>query len=819
MMQGRLKTKDKLDKMTKAAAQETGVETSYTHFEDVIKFDHEKDVSFFPDLWNGRPPMARVSSGYSEEAQHLKLAVIANSATITNHSIPEIKRHLERLWKAILQEDFVFTFQNAFEIIAFKTLEGRYGDWSWNFKKDMSEWERMAEKTLCGCTPEELDDIHAQLLYSLQENANEKHMKYEKVMLEYLNDSNNEIMLKWKPDMEPRLLHLCKTLERHAEEHCLQVYQAQRDRAEADNEKGALSAMILGHIQQLIVYLGEDIIMTNEQLMEIFNDKWDEWMRQLHCRMKPYKQPTIEREVKISVVDFFKAQRRFINEKLVHSKSLRKWGASLHLPMKESHIRVLQPQLWGGTLINTPQANCFFPLAETITTATLTSVQTHLIGMRYSDRNFSPTLVTELLQEKKRTDMEEFQFTEEYDVDLAITCCGYAIKVFEEMAESFRRRHDPKLYVELEVKPQFRKIFMNMYSKWCSEKMFADTLCHQLEESVKDYVMESLPSLIVNEMRGTYSWIKDKQSFVANILLQLGEKLEAKSDYGFKLCIDFLTNSRASIEWWCGHFVQEHCKSGSPSRLATIAVRELNGILIDRAKHVTSSHEVFSTSKWQELYFTELKGKINLSQFNCQMYINHQEIYDPNFVTQEVIKRLNEMREKLKPNFSELDYTDILKREHPPHSMIFDMVAGCTEECPFCKAQCELTGENHSTSGKIKHQTQHRPQCLGGRNWESDRTMVLDVCTYSVSDSDARFKTEWSNWKWHRYSKYSELYPEWTIPADKSLESSLYWKWFVGHYSRQIKDYFGRAKTTIPNEWKELKWSEVKEWLQNEYHL
>ena len=829
MMQGRLKTKDNLDKMTKAAAKETGVETNFTHFEDVIRFDHETDVSFFPDLWNGKPPMARVSSGYSEEAQHLKLAVIKNSATITKYSIPDIKRHLERLWKAILQEDFVFTFQNTFEIIAFKTLEGKYGDWSWSFKKDMTEWERMAEKELCGCTPEVLDDTHAKLLYSLQEFANEKHMKYEKIMLEYLNDSNNEIMLKWKPDMEPRLLHLCRTLDHHAEEHCLQVYQAQRDRAEADNEKGELSAMILGHIQTLIVHLGEDK-MTNGKLMEIFDDKWDEWMRQLHCRMKPLKQPNIEKEVEISISESFKAQRKYIHAKLAdpkHPKSLREWGVLLHLPMKVNHIQVIPPKIWGTKLLafwSTPKADSFFPFAEIITTATLTSVQTHLVSMGHSDRNFSPTLVTELLkvlQEKKRTDMEEFQFTEEYDVDLALTCCGYAIKVFEEMAESFRRKHDPKMYVELEMKPQFRKIFMNMYEKVDSEKIFADTLCHQLEESVKDYVMERLPLLIVNEMRGTYPWIKDKQSFVANILLAIGEKLEAHSEDGFKLCIFFVTDPRASIELWCDHFVQEHCKSGSPSRLSTIAVRELNDIneiLIDRAKQVTSSHEVFSTNEWQEFYCTELKGKINLSQFNHQMYIDHQEFSDQNFFTQEVIRGLNEMREKLKQNFSELDYPDILKREHP-HSMIFDMVAGCTEQCPFCKAQCELTGENHSTSGNIKHKTQHRPQCLGGRQWESDRTMVLDVCTYSVSDSNVRFKTERSNWNWHPFSKYTKLYPEWTIPADKSLESSLYWKWFIGHYSSEIEDYFGRAKTTIPNEWKQLKWSEVKEWLQNEYHL
>ena len=76
IIMGRFKTKDNLDKMTKAAAKETGLQARYTLFTDVIKFDHENDVYFFPDFWNGKPPMARVSSGYSEAAQRLKSAII-----------------------------------------------------------------------------------------------------------------------------------------------------------------------------------------------------------------------------------------------------------------------------------------------------------------------------------------------------------------------------------------------------------------------------------------------------------------------------------------------------------------------------------------------------------------------------------------------------------------------------------------------------------------------------------------------------------------------------------------------------------------------
>ena len=68
--------------------------------------------------------------------------------------------------------------------------------------------------------------------------------------------------------------------------------------------------------------------------------------------------------------------------------------------------------------------------------------------------------------------MDSFKFN---DVDLALTCCGYAIRVYKEMAESFRRKHDLKLYVEL-MKPQFLKIFMDMYEKLAVRK-YLQTHC------------------------------------------------------------------------------------------------------------------------------------------------------------------------------------------------------------------------------------------------------------------------------------------------------------------------------------------------------
>ena len=838
MVMGRFKTKDNLDNMTKAAAKETGLETRFTLFTDVIKFDHEKDVSFFPDLWNGMPPMARVSSGYTEAAQQLKSAIILSStdnAKYHSHSILEIKNHLETLWKAILQEDFVFSFQNTFEIVAFKTLDSKYGDWSWSFKNDMIEWERGAQNKILGCTAGQLYTVYQDLLQSLIKCVREKYMKYETKMNEYFEESN-EIMVKWKPDTESRLLHLSESLQRHAQTHCTQLHQSRRGRAEAESKKEELSVRILKHVQKLVGELDKQTV-TEDEVNKMFEEKWDQWICDLTATIKPLKPPSIPYEVEICVLESFKAQRKFVHERLGNPdsnkyKPLVKWGSRLHLQMVDYHIHVLQPTTYFG--LRAPWKNRkssdYFPLAQKHTDSTIYIIERHLTKTRNLDEDFKPQFVTDLLriiQNNRKLESEECRFTEEYDVEMGLTACGYAIKKFEEMAEKFRKMHDPVHYIKYVMKPHFKKVFLDKYHEVDDEKIAAETVGQQLENPITECVMESLSSLIVDEMRGVNPWIKIKPNVIARILLEIGERLEKQSEDAFSLCTSFLNNSKESLHYWIEHFTRIHCDSGRPSRLSEIAQTKMSetiNSLIRLVPQYESKQKTFFVHEWLRKFHANVEEEINLSLGTLLALVENREFDDSEFFSGEVIKGLEELQIKLHETYSTIKYSDtVVKRA--AHDILFEEVAGCTAQCPFCKAQCELTNGDHPTSTKcpknvqeVNHSTQHRPECLGGFRWEEDNTMVLDTCTFSVA-SDAKFRNNNTNKEWRSYKTYKEVYPDWSIPADKSLESSLFWKWFIGHYSTQIETHFGRAKTKIEDEWKELKWRQVKEWLKKEYNL
>ena len=747
-----------------------------------------------------------------------------------------IKSHLERLWKAILQEDFVFSFQNTFEIVAFKTLDAKYADWSWSFKNEITEWERTAQNKLCGCTADQLHDVYGELLQSLKPHVWEKYMNYEAMMNEFFEE-NNEILLKWKPDTEARLQHLHENLERHAHTHCLQLYQSRKGRAIAENQKDELSVRILEHVQKLVGDLGEQK-MGEDEVIKIFEDKWDQWMHHLTDNIKPLNVPNISNEVEASVLDFYKQHHMDIHRRIgdVHSskyKPLREWGSHLQLKIMEYHIYLL-PTYWQGLTAfwKTRKCSDYYEIANTRTFNTLSAIGAYLAKLEHSEENFNPHFVTELLriiQSNRKIDSEEFQFTNEYEVEMSLIACGYAIPVFEVMADVFKRLHDPVDHIKYVMKPHFTNVFLNKYHLVDDEKIAAETVCLRLEEPIKECVMESLSSLIVNEMRGLYPWVKTKPSLMANILLEIGQKLDQKESNGFKRT-NFLTDAESSLKYWARYFTKTHCDSGTPSRLVVISGAKLFDtikFIIAKVKLVTESlskQQTFSVHEWLRQFHVKVGEEIILPLGTLYVLVEEREFPDAEFFSREVIKGLDELHSKLKKLFNELKYSNTIKKLGA-HEILLEQVAGCTEQCPFCKAQCELTNSDHPAHSKcpenkqeVNHSTQHRPQCLGMCSWNGDNTMLLDICTSSVA-SDVRFKNKDTDGNWHPYREYKTKYPDWSISADKSLEASLYWKWFIGHYSTEIEKYFGRAETVIPEEWREIKWGKVEKWLKVEYNL
>ncbi|KAK9978715.1 hypothetical protein ABG768_020454 [Culter alburnus] len=129
-MEGRRRLQEKLDEMTKLAAEDEVCDAEC--FSDVIRFDVQNDVKYFAQLWERNPPMAPPNPKYCENIQELKISIIFHASRSHGMMLIDLKHRIKDLWEALLNERFIFSSRNSLEFSAYRKLETKYNKWSWS---------------------------------------------------------------------------------------------------------------------------------------------------------------------------------------------------------------------------------------------------------------------------------------------------------------------------------------------------------------------------------------------------------------------------------------------------------------------------------------------------------------------------------------------------------------------------------------------------------------------------------------------------------------------------------------------------------------
>ena len=826
---GRFKFKEKLDQMTQAAAKEEKLEGQFSHFSQVIEFNDDLDVSHFPSLWKGDPPMAPVNPGYSTKAQIIKSHFIDISKQRDTHLLSVYKKCLEELWKAIIHENFVFSFRNTLEIAAYNTLETEYGQWSWSFQEEMMKWNQQAQNELNTVEGAELSKVHNKLISELTPYVQKLYEDLKKQMDLFFEESpDRATMIQWKANTEIRLDDLRRQLQTCAKDDLKQLRTSRQALAAVDEMKMTHRRKMLDHVKELVSQLEKDRLKeglpNDEQLEKIFNEQRIEWIMDLSS-IPVYKAAVnVNEDVQTSLLEALNQHRAAVIHELTN-KPLQKWGMGLKLRVQPVHF---QPQKVLGILWNKASQSECREIAQQVTDDILDQVKLHL--QLKQDQNYNPIFTRELLRilmkEISGFQSKKFAFTTDYRIHIALTACGYALKKFEQMVEAFRKKHDPVEYLQ-KVRMPFFKFFKDQYFQVAQERTAACILCDLLLAPVWKQVINSLSLRIVDDMRGTGAVYQTKRALKAKILYDIGEKLQL--DGNFDDCSLYLKDVKQSLLRWLEYYTIQHCSEGKPSKLVQLAKSELSSLIIHIEKmacEVTkefpqtsltaSEQKHFDIINWLNMFHGKLRGRLEIDVTELRDLGGIQQLKDIHNFKEEVSKGLQRLESTLQEDFMGMCISSMCKWEKRPYDIHFQNLAGCTEQCPFCKEQCDLNDESHSsTEHCIK---MHRPECLGSYRWTSSGEMVIDICS-SLVGTDSRFENSDTNHQWHPYKEYKRIYPRWSITDDKTFEASSYWRWLVGHYTSKIAQLFSMKEAPIPSEWKTISWKSVKEDLEKAYSV
>ena len=836
---GRQQFLDKLDEMTVLAAKAEHCEFQYVHFSDVITFNDKIDVHNFPSLWEGNPPMAPVNPAYCEAAVKLKSKFINDLSKSTNFlcSIDEFKMRVSKLWDPILKENFVFSFKNTLEMEAFSCVDAEYSRWSWKLQKLVLEWENTTSNCITSSDNSNLDKIEQDQIDTIGQHLDEKYKEVTKEVNCFFEDSKSSLaptMAKWRVEYETKLRNVRDDHKDAAKKFCQDAIRGKHAKSQVqalkNNERSHFTELVKELVSQMD--MGKDRELTQKdhnQLQKMFDSKWNEWMKEINMKYPPPKKENISLEILncLRTNCNLGAHDHLIISKVQECPLEQRGWEPLQLtvdPQQHLNLHVKSNKFvkvfkdtrdfLGYTLSSIDKK---ITLAKENTATWLSEAESSLDEQNSCYNDSSVILVVQELTKKidtyEASPEVTFKFTSNYRIDIILEVAGYALRVFTKIQQDMINEH-PITYMK-SLRPTYYAKFKTLCDKTAHEKAAAMCLTDLVVRHFDVILQSKLERTIVIDLKQSNPVFYNKAALKGYILLRLLEKQK------FELYVIYLKNIKQSYLDWARLFVEEHCRMRRGKWIITeLAEKELNQLVATITNAAEDALRSSSNIKqWLKQFHSNVSSALPLNYQELDDMIDIQEDSDLRFLTGEFLKGIQRCKEKYLTSFQTPRTCRVLDMstwtKHPAET-IRDTIAGCCEQCPFCKEQCEETNSNHSG---YHHCSLHQPQGLGGYRQDSDK-MVTEICTELVG-TDQRFRCSDTNNEYVYYKDYHQIYPSWYIPHEQN-QVAPYWKWFVIKYKKEIAELFN-YKVELPSataaDWESVTVEDARNDIKRRYNL
>lgn len=149
--------------------------------------------------------------------------------------------------------------------------------------------------------------------------------------------------------------------------------------------------------------------------------------------------------------------------------------------------------------------------------------------------------------------------------------------------------------------------------------------------------------------------------------------------------------------------------------------------------------------------------------------------------------------------FNAKTFDEKLDLKFRPDEILIDHFSqGCWAQCPFCKATCTNTIENHDGD----HSAFHRVTGIVGMHFDGAQNLCTDICS-TVVKSKRSFKLSNTWFPFKQYRNAGEVYANWSFTTHSFRW--LYWKWFVCKFQKHLEMYYEKSfegNGRIPKLWR-----------------
>ncbi|XP_029417565.1 interferon-induced very large GTPase 1-like [Nannospalax galili] len=783
-MEGRRKLEQRLDEMTALAAEQEEC-LHVTRFTDVIEFDVNTHVFYFAHLWDGNPPMAPPNPRYSHNVQELKSRILLTDRQESRRSvmkISDVKFRVQDLWKALVSENFIFSFKNTQEVMAMSKLETMYNQWSWKLRSHILDLQNQLNNQIQNGKFLKLTiDMLENPVNKTYETIKEEFEKY------FQEDPESEILIQWKANFGNRLATLKDGLVTETRRKASELISLKKSHEVLDSQKKHYENELLEKSQKLALSVkGKDL--SDENLLQKFNQLWRKWVYEVSLAAPPVIEPNIEVDSDSILWDYFNKERRSLSEKL--TRNIEKFQINY-----DEHIKMRKNKFYITKSLETRHKESISKTTNNIFSRFGEIIKNIWIQQRDYDQNDFHEILRIIEKEVKSVSPEEdYTFTANYSVDLAVCLFKRASKSFKEIHEAFKRANDPVNYLESK-KDDFFMSFKISCQGATSIKSFADFLWLKLIPAISASIGGKMVLKIAADMRATCPEFSGNRANLEKHILSFLAEEEKFDNYW-----EYIHNPESFFKSYIRNCIRRYCSENEGDKVKASMKMSLDDIknAIRNAiyESTTVTPDKSSTaSRWLDLFCDQL-GKNMIFPRRDLTAIEHQEINDTEFLKEAMSAALDPAMKKVEEDSSGKPIEDMICEIE---KILTGHLCGCWKQCPMCKAICTNTISTHDGDHSVPF---HRPKAVNGWSWEKTNNFAIDCCSTSVASDNVMVLGDGRRIPFKNYRQAGGDYVTWSITPD--LSTQPYWKWFVCHFRSKLEEKYQKIfanKGTIPHAW------------------
>ncbi|XP_073728801.1 interferon-induced very large GTPase 1-like [Misgurnus anguillicaudatus] len=819
-MEGRRRLQEKLDEMTKLASEEEDCVLQF--FSDVIAFDVQNDVKYFSQLWEGSPPMAPPNPNYSRNIQELKSTIISKASRSSGITLSQFKTRINDLWSALLNENFVFSFKNTMEIAVYRRLETKYSDWTWSLRSAMmSIEEKFYNRIANGNREVQKNDLLAEMKTTKEE--------VEKSMKSFFDeDKDKDILCQWRGRFETRIQDLHDDLVKGTKRKLDEAIEQKKAKQKLDQKLTEYENMLFTRSKELALSLKHR--GTDEHVLkEEFYTMWSKWVTEMTEATLPLKdinfwdgvKKILSENQELTLVNERLNQKQFkqifirgdYDDYITHQKHQEHSDETV--PSDEESSKKSQ-SLFNRYVVNPgKKLYSYVKLSQnkTLNAEYHDSVR-QLIKKNIQEtdkiiekspirrQGYSDIYIQELTDcvkksvEEHRSENQKYCLKKEFIIDLCLYVCDIACEKFTKLHKEFRETNDVRIYLEKQ-KTQYYNVFKNYCRGATTTTILIDFICSKLEPSILETVYNKTAIDVAAQMRTDIRSLRENRS---NLEKHILKSLAEKED--FQQYIQYI------------HDPKEHFKQFIKNEVDKYFTQQIEMILnlfrgnLEQKENIVSNAvqavtvEAKNNGGDGNMWFTSFtKTLTDELKFTGESCVDLTEIKDLNFLEKHLSESLSEMIRKLQNSFTSIDDIKMEKCRKKPDEILIDHFCQCCwVQCPFCKAICTNTMEDHPGDHTVPF---HRNIGLNGWYYRHTTNLGINFCTTEVSSDRCFYNSSDDKFPWKKYRKAGPEYENWSITPDNS--ELPYWKWFVCRFQKDLEKHYNKTfqgAGEIPDEWK-----------------